>query len=103
YFVDRSADHVLPYVCLPALMAGTLWLSMLVRGALGRSTSVRLGGLAFALILSVLLVSVAWSSIGDRFSRSALAHVLPGGESARTAFHRLWHPAPVASRAPRGE
>ena len=42
---------------LPALLAGTLWLSLLLRGALVESRSPALGGLAFALSLAVLLVS----------------------------------------------
>jgi hypothetical protein len=103
YFVDRSPDHVLPYVSLPALLAGTLWLSLLLRPGMVESRSARLGGLAFSLSLATLLLSVAWSSIGDRFDQSALAHVIPGGESLRGALHRLWHPPPLDPRAPEGE
>jgi hypothetical protein len=103
YFVNRSGDLVLPYVALPALLAGTLWLSLLLRGALVESRSVRVGGLAFALSLSALLLSVAWSSIGDRFPRSALAHVVPGGEPLGGAVDRLWSPPPLDLRAPQGE
>ena len=103
YFVNRSADHILPYVSLPALMLGVLWLSLLLRGALAESRTLRLGGLAFALSLAVLLVSVAWSSIGSRVPRTALAHAVPGGDSPRQAFHRLWNPPPIAPRAPRGQ
>jgi hypothetical protein len=103
YFVDRSAPHILPYVCLPAVVAGTLWLSLLLRGALGGSAAARRGGLAFALLLSVLVVGVAWSSVDGRFSRSALGHVVPGGESTGAALHRLWHMPPVDTRSPGGE
>ena len=103
YFVDRSADHILPYVCLPALLAGGLWLGLLMRGALGGSSLGRLGGLAFALAASALMVAVAWSSIGDRLSRSALGHVAPGGPSAGAALHDLWNLRPLDPRAPRGE
>jgi hypothetical protein len=103
YFVNRSADHILPYVSLPALMAGTLWLSLLLRGALVESRSLRLGGLAFALPLAVLLVSVAWSSVGSRFPRTALAHAVPGGEPLGEVLHRLWHPPPIVPSAPEGE
>lgn len=102
YFDDRSADHILPYVCLPALLAGTLWLSLLLRGALGAQRPARLGGLAFALGLCVLLSSVAWSSIGERFSRSALGHLAPGGASVSVALHRLWHEPPLDPRAAEG-
>ncbi len=103
YFVDRSADHIVPYVSLPALLAGTVWLSLLLRGALGGSRSVRLGGLAFAMALAVLLVSVGWSSIGDRLSRSALGHVVPGGDSPATALRTLWNAPPLDPRAAQGE
>jgi hypothetical protein len=103
YFVDRSPDHVLPYVSLPALLAGTLWLSLLLRRGVVESRSARLGGLAFSLSLAIMLLSVAWSSIGARFDQSALAHVIPGGESLRGALHRLWHPPPLDLLAPAGE
>ncbi len=102
YFVDRSLDHVLPYVSLPLLLAATLWLSLLLRGALTGSQLARLGGFAFALSIAVLLVSVAWSSIGERFPRTALAHAFPGGSSLRGALHRLWHPPPLDPRSPEG-
>ncbi len=103
YFVNRSADHILPYVSLPALMVGILWLSLLLRGALAQSRALRLGGLAFALSVAVLLVSVAWSSIGPRVPRTAVAHVVPGGESLGGALDRLWNPAPIEPRTPQGE
>jgi hypothetical protein len=102
YFVNRSADHILPYVSLPVVMLGALWLSLLLRGALVQARAPRLGGLAFALALAVLLVSVAWSGIGARYPRTALAHVLPGGESLGSALHDLWHPPPLDARAPIG-
>jgi hypothetical protein len=101
YFVDRSPDHALPYVSLPAVLAGTLWLSLLLRRA--ESRHVRLGGLAFAMALAVLLLAVAWSSIGARFPRSALAHVVPGARSLDAAIQRLRHPPALDPRAPRGE
>lgn len=103
YIVDRSAEHIVPYVSLPAVLAGALWLSLLTRGALGASRASRVGGLAFALGTSLIVVAVAWSSIADGFSRSALGHVLPGGRSVGTAFDDLWNPRPLDPRAPRGE
>jgi hypothetical protein len=102
YFVDRSPDHVLPYVSLPLILAAALWLSLLLRG-LVESPAARLAWLGFALSFAVLLVSVAWSSIGTRFERSALAHALPGGSSLSGAIHRLWHPPPLNLAAPEGE
>lgn len=101
YFVDRSPDHVLPYVSLPALLAGVLWLSLLLRRAELRL--VRLGALAFAMSLAVLLLAIAWSSIGTRLPQSALGHAPPGGRSLEGALDRLWHPSPLDARAPQGE
>jgi hypothetical protein len=103
YFVDRSLDHVLPYVSFPLVLAGALWLSLLLRDGFVASRSARLGGLAFALSLGALLFSVAWSSIGPRFSESPLAYALPGGNSLRTGLHDLWHPRPLSPYAPQGE
>jgi hypothetical protein len=103
YFVDRSGDGILPYVALPALLTGALWLSLLLRAASGASRQVRLGGLAFGLSLAILPLAVAWSSVGDRFPRSALAHAFPRGNSLREALDRLRHPPPLSPRAPDGE
>jgi hypothetical protein len=103
YFVDRSPDHVLPYVSLPVVIAAALWLSLLLRGHLISSRRGIAAGLAFALATSVLLVSVAWSSVGDRFERSALGDALPGGDSLQGSLHRLWHPPPLNPAAPAGE
>ena len=102
YFVDRSADHILPYVSLPAVVLAALWLSLVLRDP-GIAPRVRRGALAFALALSVLLISTAWSSVGDRFPRTALARALPGGEGLRASLDRLWHPPPLDPRAPVGE
>lgn len=103
YFVNRSPDDILPYVSFPAILAGTLWLSLLLRGALVESRSVRLGGLAFALSLAVLLLATAWSSIGARFPRTPLALAAPAGDSLSGAMDRLWNPPAIDSRAPQGE
>lgn len=102
YFVNRSADHILPYVGFPALLAGALWVSLLGRAALGTSPTARRGGPAFALGVCVLLVAVGWSSIGERFDRSALGHVVPGGESPRAALRTLWRLPPLDTRTPAG-
>ena len=101
--MDRSPDHVLPYVSLPVVLAAALWLSLFLRRGAALERSVRLGVLAFSLSLGVLLVSVAWSSVGSRYDRSALAHVIPGGSSLSGALHRLWHPPPLNPASPKGE
>ena len=103
YYVDRSLDHILIYVALPVLLAGALWLGLLLRcgAAVGRAT--QRAGLALSLAAAVLVVAVAWSSIDARFPRSALAHAAPGGSSLRGALERLWHPPPLAPAAPAGQ
>ena len=103
YFVDRSADYILAYVALPTLLLVVLWLSLILRQAPEGSPVVRQGALAFALGLAVLVTSVAWSSLDDRFPRSALAHAAPGGRSLRGALDRLWHLPPLDERSPQGE
>lgn len=102
YFVDRSGSYLLPYVSLPAVLIGALWLSLLLR-AEALPARVCRGGLAFALAVATLLVATAWSAVGDHFARSALAHVAPGGRSFRDAVRRLGDPPPLDTRAPVGE
>jgi hypothetical protein len=103
YFVDRSGDHVLAYVSLPAVLVGALWLGLVLRWQDSVPRGARIAALACSISAAVLLVAVAWSSIATRYEHSALAHVLPGGESARSALERLWHFPPLDARAPEGE
>jgi hypothetical protein len=102
YASNRSATGLLPYVALPALLAGALWLNLLLHSQREEGRGVRLGSLAFALSVAVLLMAAAWSSVGDRFSRSALALAHPGG-GLPAHVERLWHPPPIDPRAPEGE
>ena len=103
YVVNRSADHIIPYVCLPAVMVVALWLSLLLRPSTGATPGLRRAGLTAALAVSALLVAVAWSSVELRFSQSALAHAVPGGSSLRGALQRLWTPPPLKPGAAEGE
>ena len=103
YFVDRSAFHVLVYVSLPLVIVGTIWLALLMRNRESVPRGVLTGVIAFALALSVLLLSVAWPSIGPRFERSALAHAARGGPSLAGALERLWAFPPIDIRSPAGE
>jgi hypothetical protein len=104
YFDDRSADHVLVYVSLPALLAAALWASLTVRRA--RSdvpVTVLRGGFAVGSAIAALLFAVAWSSIGPRFDHSALAKILPGNGTPGAALHRLWHFPPIDPEARDGQ
>jgi hypothetical protein len=102
YYVDRSQDHILMHVSLPLVLIGAVWLGLLLRSRDTVAPSLRLGGLVFGLVVGVLALSVAWSSIGPRFPRTALAHAAPGGSSLTQALRRLWHPPPLNANSPIG-
>jgi hypothetical protein len=101
YFVDRSQDHILIHVALPGVLTGALWLALLLRS--DAPATARNAGLALALAVGTLVFAVAWSSIGDRFPDSALAHAAPRTLSLRDALDRLWHPPPLNPASPAGE
>jgi hypothetical protein len=90
-------------VSLPLLLCAAIWLSLLESGSLDASHRARLGGLAGALAVAVLLTAVAFSGISARFPRSALGEVMPRGASPTAALRELWHPAPLNESAPVGE
>jgi hypothetical protein len=102
YIDNRSSTYLLPYVALPLLLAGALWLGLLLRLRSQTSSAARRGGLAFALAVAVLLIAVAWPRAGARLSNTALAHAYPGG-GLPAAMHRLWHPPAIDPRAPEGQ
>jgi hypothetical protein len=101
YTQNRSSTYLLLYVALPLLMAGVLWLSLLLGHRAQVSAAIRRAGLASALAIAMLLFAGAWPAIGQHFSRSALAHARPGGGLA-AALARLWHPPPIDPRTPAG-
>lgn len=103
YYVDRSGDHVVPYISLPALLIAGLWLGMVLRARDRLPRGLATGALAFALTIALLLTAVAWSSIAERFGHSALAHAVPGGKSTRGAIDRLWSFPPIDAGAPAAE
>lgn len=101
YVANRSSTYLLPYVTLPLLLAGALWLAMLRRQRGASALALRRGGVAFATATAVLVITAAWPSIHRNFAESALAHAYPGGGLAE-AVRRLWHPPPIDPRAPEG-
>jgi hypothetical protein len=103
YLVNRSTDHIIRYVSLPAVVLGVLWLTLVGREAVGVPAPTRRAALAIGLGVSTLLVAVAWLSVDTRFSQSALAHTLPGGPSLSAGFDRVWDPPPLRPQAPTGE
>jgi hypothetical protein len=64
YFVNRSAEHIVPYLSLPAAMTAAIWLGLLLDPAVAASRRVRTTGLAAMLAAGVLLVAVAWPRAG---------------------------------------
>ena len=103
YFVDRSADHVAVYVSVPALLLTALWLSLALRRPWAVPPPGPRGAAAVATAIAAVLVSVAWGSIGTRLDHSALAHVVPGGDSPRAALTRLRDFPPIDDTVPGGE
>ena len=103
YLINRSADHIVPYVSLPALMVGTLWLSLLLRSPEAVPMMARRAGIGLALGVSSLLVATAWSSAADSRGESALALALPGGGSIHASVDRLRDLPPLAAGAAEAE
>lgn len=101
YVANRSSTYLLPYVTLPLVIAGALWLAMLRRQRGASARALRRGGVAFATATAVLVITAAWPSIHGNFAGSALAHAYPGG-GLPGAMRRLWHPPPIDPRAPEG-
>ena len=93
--MDRSGDHVVPYVSMPALLIGTLWLSLVLRSGPLIDARVRTGALAFGVAVAAIALAIAWSAVPGRFTHTALAHVLPGDDSTREALARLKHFPPI--------
>jgi hypothetical protein len=101
YTDNRSSTYLLPYVSLPLLLAGSLWLSLLLSARERLSATARRVGLGLALSVSGVMIAAAWPAIGTLFSQSALAHAYPGG-GLRGALVRLWHNPPIDPRSPQG-
>lgn len=102
YLVNRSADHIIPYVSLPVLIAAVIWIALLLRHPELTSGLVRRASLALAGGVATLLVAIAWSGAGQHLSESAIAYLPPGGKSMRAAVDRLEDPpdlSPGASEA----
>jgi hypothetical protein len=102
YFVDRSADHVLPYVSLPLLLSATLWLTLVGR-ARGWASRPARGVTGLAAATAVLLFAVAWSSLGGRVAASPLGKLVPGGQSLPASMKNLWNLPPLDSGTEAGE
>ena len=103
YIVNRGADHIIPYVSLPAVALGALWVAFLRSPEVEVPPPARRAVLGIALGLSAVLLAVAWSPAQVRFPQSVLAHVAPGGPSLKAALQKLADPPAVREAAPMGE
>jgi hypothetical protein len=102
YFVGRSLDVLLVFVSLPAFLLGAIWLSLALNtGSVPRATKV--AAVALASWLVVLGVALAWPQASDRWPRTALAHVAPGGRSLTADLARVWDSPPMDPRSQAGE
>jgi len=103
YFVNRSLDHVLPYLLLPFILVTVIALSLAFRAG----TPIRHRTAEAALFASMLVAALAISSVApgipDRASTSMLAYAVPGGKSLRGGFQRLWNPPPLVAGADEAE
>lgn len=103
YYDNRSLDHVLPYVSLPALLLVTIWLTLCLELDGRLSLTARRAALGVACLFAAMLVAVAWPAAGTRSKDSLLAYALPGGKSLSGGFERLWDPPEFTRGAAAGE
>ena len=104
YTDNRSSTYLLPYVTLPLLMAGALWLALLLRRrARRRRRAPREAGCAFALALAVLMIAAAWPQIEPQLRRRPRWPTRIRAAACQRRLTRLWHPPPIDPRAPEGE
>jgi hypothetical protein len=103
YIVNRSADHIVAYVALPAVALGALWITLIDRPVLGAPRAARRVALGAGLGVSALLVAVSASSVSERWNESALAIARPGGTSLSATLDRIFDPAPLRPQTADGE
>jgi hypothetical protein len=101
YTDNRSSTYLLAYVALPLMLAGALWLALLVSGQGATALSWRRSGLAGTGAVAALMVSAAWPALGNHFQRTALARAYPDG-GLSSALDRLWNLPPIDPRARAG-
>ncbi|HTU14410.1 MAG TPA: hypothetical protein VMF31_04375 [Solirubrobacterales bacterium] len=103
YFVNRSLDHVLPYLLLPFILVIVLALSLAFREGSPVPRVTAALSLAGAMLIALLAISSVAPAIPDRASTSMLGYAIPGGRSLGDGFDRLWNPPPLVAGADEGE
>ncbi|CAN5453788.1 hypothetical protein BH20ACT17_BH20ACT17_06890 [soil metagenome] len=101
YFLSHPHDFFLPFIALPALIVGAVWLRLL----LGEGLPAPARGVAVALAAWILIMVLATSFQGltQRWPRTALAHLMPGGRSFVGDLQREWGSPPLDSRTTQTE
>jgi len=102
YFVGRSLDVLLVFVALPAFMLAAIWLGLALQAGSVRRAA-RVAAVGLATWLAAVGGALAWPQASDRWPRTALAHVLPGGRSLAGDLERVWGSPPIDPRSPAGE
>ena len=100
YYVNRSLDHVLPYLLLPMILAVTIALGLIMRKG---SRGLRLTALGSAMAVSLFAISAVGKDLPDSARDSLLAYSVPGGKSVKAGFERLWDPPPLTPGADEAE
>jgi len=106
YFVGNSHPNTLMYPALPALVAGSLWASLLGAAGLETRRALRTLAVTAGFWVAALLAISGWPDATEKWPRTALAHAIPGaghGGSIPEAVARLWRSPPSDSRAPAAE
>jgi hypothetical protein len=96
YFVSHPNDIYLPFIALPALIVCAVWLRLLLAAEL--PASVRATAVAVAACVLALVLAASFSSTTQRWPRTALAHLMPGGRSFAGDLQRAWRSPPLDPR-----
>lgn len=102
YFMGHSHPNTLLYVSLPAVVVGSLWVTLIGDRRLRVPGAVRLGGAAVGLWVIALLAISGWSEAAHKWERTALAQAIPDGGrggSIRATLPLIWSSPPSDPRA----
>jgi hypothetical protein len=102
YWVARSVDSTLTTLSFPAVVTAVIWLGLLLRLSTAQRGA-RILAVAVSTWISALVIVAGWSITERNWDRSALAHLLPGGDSLSGDLERLWDSPPMDPRAPEAQ
>lgn len=102
YFLGRSIEQLLVFVALPAFMLGAIWLALALQTD-STPRAVKVAAVGFCSWVAALSFALAWPQASDRWPRTAVAHLPPGGRSLSEGLERLWDSPAMDPRSPAGE